>query len=394
MHTPPTTVSHLPARAVTSGDSHFFGYYDKCPWSADGRFLLAGRVGFEGRRSTEADVMTIGVIDPATNAFRPIGETTAWNWQQGTMLQWLPNGEVLYNIRKADGTLGAEIVDPTTGQRRQLPRPVYCVSPNGREAISLDFHRLQTLRPGYGYPPAREIGAHNLAPDDVGLWRMDLATGEHRLIFSIAQAKAFQPLAAFENVAHWFNHATYNPDGSRFVFLHRRHTEPGVTHWQTRLLTIRPDGSDLYLLADHGMTSHFHWRDPQHLLAWAIHDDGRGARRAYWVMKDQTQSVQAIGEGVLTVDGHMTYSPDGQWLLTDEYPAPGRTDQPLLLYHLPTGERIEVGRFEAPLSGNWSEFRCDLHARWNHDGTQVCFDSAHSGRRQVYVMDVSSIVRR
>jgi hypothetical protein len=310
------------------------------------------------------------------------------------MLQWLPSGEVIFNIRHGDGTFGAAIVDPATGRRRELPRPVYCVHPNGREAISLDFQRLQTLRPGYGYPPGIVIGPGHLAPDDVGLWRMDLQTGENKLVFSIAQAKAFKRIPAFDGVGHWFNHATYNIDGSRLCFLHRRHERPGVMSWQTRLLTICSDGSEPYLLSDMGMVSHFHWRDSQHLLAWAIQVDKRGPRRAYWVMKDRALAAEAIGEGVLTVDGHMSYSPDRQWLLTDEYPAPDRTDQPLLLYHLATGERIEIGRFEAPFSSNYSEFRCDLHARWNHDGTQVCFDSAHSGKRQVYVMDVTEIVRR
>jgi hypothetical protein len=37
--------------------------------------------------------------------------------------------------------------------------------------------------------------------------------------------------------------------------------------------------------------------------------------------------------------------------------------------------------------------RCDLHPRWNRDGTQVCFDSAHEGERQVYAIDVRDAVR-
>ena len=33
----------VPARAVTKGPKHhWFGYYDKSPWSADGRYLLSG----------------------------------------------------------------------------------------------------------------------------------------------------------------------------------------------------------------------------------------------------------------------------------------------------------------------------------------------------------------
>lgn len=34
------------------------------------------------------------------------------------------------------------------------------------------------------------------------------------------------------------------------------------------------------------------------------------------------------------------------------------------------------------------EIRCDLHPRWNREGTQVCMDSVHNGERQMYFVDV------
>ncbi|MBI3971026.1 MAG: hypothetical protein HY332_07025 [Chloroflexi bacterium] len=94
-----------------------------------------------------------------------------------------------------------------------------------------------------------------------------------------------------------------------------------------------------------------------------------------------------MGQGVLTEDGHCSYSPDGNWLLTDTYPRrkPYRT---LILSDLRTGRRIDVGRFLSPpeITG---EIRCDLHPRWSQDGTLVCFDSVHEGSRQLHVVDVS-----
>ncbi|MBC7289368.1 MAG: hypothetical protein H5T86_15270, partial [Armatimonadetes bacterium] len=51
-----------------------------------------------------------------------------------------------------------------------------------------------------------------------------------------------------------------------------------------------------------------------------------------------------------------------------------------------------IGRFFSPpeLSG---EIRCDLHPRWNRAGDKVCIDSAHTGVRQMYVLDVADIVQ-
>jgi hypothetical protein len=354
----------------------------------DGSRLLAMRAPFQDRPPTLSDPLVLGTVELATGRFEPFAETTAWNWQQGTMLQWMPSGEVIYNSRR-DGRLIAVIHDLATGRKRELPRPVYAVHPNGQEGISLDFHRLQTYRPGYGYPPGIQELPTDQAPDNVGLWRMDLNTGKNDLILSIAQAKAFQKDSHSDGMPNWFNHVTYCPDGSRFCFLHRfRHADRGFGSWITRLFTLRSDGSELYLLNGTGMTSHYAWRDTRHLIAWCWKPGAEARKAGYWLMADQTQGAEAVGEGIFKRDGHMTYSPDGQWLLTDEYQG-GDNKQPLLLFHLATKRLIEVGRFGAPLRG---EIRCDLHPRWSRDGKQVCFDSTHEMTRQMYVADVGEVV--
>ncbi len=50
---------------------------------------------------------------------------------------------------------------------------------------------------------------------------------------------------------------------------------------------------------------------------------------------------------------------------------------------------LESDFHERPhVRGDW---RCDLHPRWNRSGTQVSFDSVHTGDRQVYVVDLSDL---
>ena len=390
MQLAPDTVCFLSPvniRASTSGLPHFFGYYDKCPWSRDATRILAGRARFQDRPPAATDALVLGTIDVRTGRFDPFAETTAWSWQQGTMLQWVGDSDaVLYNARAGDGRAVGVIHDLATGRRRELPRAVYALSPDGTHAVGLDFGRLQALRPGYGYPPATPIDAANAAPADDGLWRIDTRTGETSLIVSIADVAAFGDPPPGPGQVHWFNHATYNTDGSRLCFLHRCRPLDRPGGWKTRLFTVAPDGSDLHLLNGRGLVSHFAWRDPDHLLAWCIGRDGREA--GYFLMRDRSDETEAVGPGVLTRDGHMTYSPDGRWLVTDEYPSGDPPAQPLLLFELATGRRVEVGRFAAPLAG---ELRCDLHPRWNRDGTAVCFDSAHTGTRQVYAMDVTPV---
>jgi len=178
----------------------------------------------------------------------------------------------------------------------------------------------------------------------------------------------------------------FNPSGTRFIFLHRWRKDKS---WFTRLYTAKPDGTDIRLHSDTGMVSHFDWRDDRTILAWSRTKD-RGDR--FHLVDVDTNETTVVGEGVLTRDGHCNYSPDRRWILNDTYPDRERM-QTLMLYGAPDGPHVDIGKFFLPpeLTG---PFRCDLHPRWNRDGTQVCVDSAHTGKRQLYVVDVGHIVQQ
>ncbi len=421
----------LPVRAVTRGPRHhFFGYYEKSPWDATGRYLLALEIEFNDRPPTAEDIAGVGLIDTANgDAWRRLGETSAWNWQQGTMLQWVPGAadrEVIYNVRAGD-RFGAVIRDVFTGLRRAeaataaqagecraLPRPVYAMNPAGGSALSDNFARLAHSRSGYGYAPgastsealsvdftrlarARPVVGYvgtseNLlddpVPDDDGVYSMDLKTGECRLVITLAQAAALRPRPDMDGAFHWINHIQYNTDGTRFAFLHRWKGPETGRSWFTRLVTANPDGTEIRILADEGGVSHYDWLGTDRVLAWARREPV--GTRYFLFSDDDSGEAEVVGEGILTCDGHCSYSPDRRWILTDTYPDK-ESKRTLLLFNAAESRRVDVGRFHAPpeLPG---EIRCDLHPRWSRNGKKVCFDSAHEGARQMYVMDVSEVV--
>ncbi len=378
------------AHAVTRGPAHHhFGYYDKFPWNRSGRFLLGLETAFMDRPPTASDRATIGMVDLAAgNQWQPIDSTHAWNWQQGCMLQWLgsdPERSVIYNVCAGDH-FAARIADVENGRQRQLDRPVYALSRDGRQAVSVNFARIATTRPGYGYQGPPDPWADDPHPDADGIYWMDVESGEHRLIVSLDQVVGIGHTAGMDGVTHWFNHLQFNPSGTRFLFLHRWvDSQHGR---QTRLFTADPDGSGLACVADHGMVSHFDWRDDRHILAWA-RQHGVGDR--YFVFADPGGQAEVLADGVLTQDGHCSYSPDGRWLLTDTYPD-AQGFRTLILYDLQEQRRIDLGRFYAMPDRASGEIRCDLHPRWSRDGRSICFDSVHEGSRQIYVMEVADIV--
>jgi hypothetical protein len=280
--------------------------------------------------------------------------------------------------------VAAETQDLETGARVPVPHPIYDVSPDGRLALSLGFGRLAWTRPGYGYEGAPDPWKETAAPADDGVRVVDLRDGASRLVVSLEKLARFQPRPEFATSHHWVNHLLFSPDGGRFIFLHRWGGRDG---WRaTRLFTAAPDGGNLRLLLDHGMVSHFIWRDPSAILVWARHPSHGDA---FYHVDDRTGEARPFAKGVLGSDGHCSYSPDRKWVLVDTYPDRDRK-QHLYLVRARDEKRIELGAFRLPpeLKGPW---RCDLHPRWSRDGARVCIDSAHEPTRQVYVLDVRGI---
>ncbi|HDP34555.1 MAG TPA: hypothetical protein ENN29_05540 [Candidatus Hydrogenedentes bacterium] len=390
-HVPPETAMtvEVPMRALTRGPkSHWFGYYDKYQFDPGNRYALCMQVDFENRAPTPEDEIVLGMIDLEDNdKWIPFAASTAWCWQQGCMLQWLPgsDSEVIYNVRK-DGRYMAVIQDVVTGEKRMLPRPVYTVSADGKTAVGLNFARVGQTRPGYGYNGIADAGAEQLHPADDGIYSLDLVTGESSLILTLEQIASFRTDDTMEKGKHWFNHLLFNTDGTRFIFLHRWHRESGKG-WYTRGFTAQPDGANLFCFNDHGMVSHFIWRDPKHILAWSQEPDTGNRFHLY---EDMTDTKNVIGEALLQQDGHCTYSPCGQWILTDTYPDRERM-QTLMLYRPADNALVPLGRFyQAPTDD--IQLRCDLHPRWSRDGAFICIDSKWSGQRQLYLLDVRDII--
>lgn len=381
----------ISVRAITSGAHHFFGYYDKFPWDVTSRYHLVQRVGFMDRMPEPDDRAAVGMVDTADgNRFIPLDETTAWCWQQGTMLQWLgsaPDREIVYNIRE-DGAFKARVRDVQTGRARTLPRPVYALTADGARAGTLSFSRVHDVRPGYGYCGLRDPNFDVMAPEDDGVWVMDMRSGEARLIVSLAALAAIRPPASFAGAKHRVKHFCWNPAGTRLLFLHRWADPVKIWPWGTRMFTVNPDGSDLFLVHDSEMTSHFDWRDNDHILAWTRWN----GQRHFHLFRDMTDSVEIVGAEVMNVDGHCSYSPDRRWILNDTYPEGDPPCRVLYLYRVADGRRFDLGRFLTQDPNKiYGPIRCDLHPRWSRDGRQVSFDSVHEGARQVYVMDVSAV---
>ena len=388
------TTAFPPTRVITHGPKHhWFGYYDKLQFDPTQRYVLGMQVDFEHRSPRLDDVIKIGMVDLKDNdRWIELGDSHAWCWQQGSMLQWVPGSAttVLWNDRDGDRFV-CRVLDVKTRHLRTIPHAIYCLSPDGKTAVAPDFRRVNDVRPGYGYCGLPDPRADDLAPKDSGIFHIDLESGNSKLIISLADIVRVGTVPKDQfGIKHYFNHLLFSPDGSRFIALHRWQYPNG--NRLTRMITARPDGSDIRVVIPNGYASHFIWRDSQHILSQSKNWLGNSAWSNFLFEDKEGGKVEQVGLDVLDGSGHISYLPGNEWILNDTYPEGPERKQTPHLYHVETNRRIDLGSFHLPKMYN-GEWRVDTHPRFSPDGRFVCIDSPYKDQgRQLHLIDIREIV--
>ncbi|ROU03363.1 hypothetical protein [Histidinibacterium lentulum] len=377
-----------------TGTGHFHSYYDIPVLDAAAARIAAVRCDTPARALTPDDKVAVGVIDAESGGFRPVAETQAWSWQQGPMLQWLRDGDtesLVWNDREGDRFV-ARIADPAgdSDAARVLDRPVYAIAPGGRVALSLNFSRLDRLRPGYGYAGGGAPGLEEAAPADDGIWSIDLGTGRSRLTLSLAEGvevlnRVLTPDErrdhAEQRYLYWFNHCKIAPDGRRFTVKLRWRREDGPwTGLMGVSLTCGMDGRAPRVIAR--AASHVMWHDAGHLYFWNQRDGYLARKPDVEVTEPPGGERLAPSEFVSNV--HLRHLPSAPSRMI--YDVPYKPVVALREIDLETGIVAPVATFpnHEPARGM---FRCDLHPVPDDDGRRIVVSSLSDGARQVYVLD-------
>lgn len=363
---------------------HLFGYYDKSPWDRSGNNIIYLRVK-NASNVTASDVPAEIILkNIMTGAETSITKTNSWNVQQGCMLQWLgPDFEtkILFNDFRR-GKYCTIIFNINTKEERIIDAPVYSVNQDGKKALTLDFSRLHTLRPGYGYMNAHDNTKDEECPESPCIWTIDLVTNKVTPILTYKQLFDFEHKDNMNRAFHKVNHIMVNPSGTRFMFLHRW-IKNGVKY--DRLLTCQMDGKVMYNLLDEDMVSHCNWKDDTTIIAFAhTHEFGNN----YYVLHDKSGERQVMDRNLPDVDGHPSYSPDGKYIITDSYPDFKRK-QRLYLYDVQAKSCKQIAEVYSS-KPYINDTRCDLHPRWKRDSSEICFDGAQGKYRQVYTLKINN----
>ena len=368
--------NRIELKEVDNSCGNFWGYYDKSPINQENILYNS----FD--KNKKYNVRDSKKIDIFLN-YNKVSETNTWNWQQGSMLTWLDKNRFIHNLYR-DGEYISKIIDTKKNEEKVIDYPIYSMSKDGNFSVSLNFSRLAKLRPDYGYFNSDYSNIEKVDFND-GIYYIDLLKNERKLIISFKTLLEFCPRKEMEEAWHKVNHIEISPNGSRVMFHHRWFDDSG-RKW-SRLITANVDGSGLFLLSDDDMVSHCIWKNDEEIAGWLRKKD-IGDR--YYLLKDRSSDYKIIGEGILTEDGHPSFSKDGKWMLTDTYPDKSRMCN-LLLFNLEDTRLVRLGKFFSPFK-YYGETRCDLHPRFNPCGKKLTFDSVHSETRKMYEMDITKVL--
>ncbi len=343
-----------------------------------------------------ADIILVDTRDQ--NKIHRVDKTHAWNPQQGTMFFWnplAPETQFFFNDRDVKtGKVYTVIYDIELGKRireyRYEDTPIGNggVAADGSAWLGLNYGRLARLRLVTGYPDALDWSENELAPANDGIFRVDIASGEKRLLVSYAQLEE-KLKAIYPDLNHnglFINHTLWNRNADRIYFFARAGWN-GMREDRINVpFSIHADGSGLLLHEIH-IGGHPEWAEGNILIGREKGQNGAKDRQIYY----QVDSREILGElGNPEIfpkpEGDISLSPGGRWFVNGFSMA---SENYYTVYRLSDGAHARsAGISKGSYSG---DIRIDPAPRWNRTNNAILVPGiAENGTRQMFLIRISS----
>jgi hypothetical protein len=315
----------LEIKQLTFGEKHhFFGYIGQCrttPWNESGQYILGLEIDRIDRMPKPEEAAGIFIIDTKNDdKIIYLDKTHAWNPQQGTMFFWNPNaaetqfffndrdvktGEVftvLYDIKKKKRVKEYRFKDTPIGNGG--------VAWNGSFFMGLNYGRLARLRLVTGYPESLDWSKDQTAPENDGIFKVNIKTGKKELLVSYRQMEneIKKQVKDFENTGLFINHTLLNREANRLYFFAREGWVKGGNKINIAF-SVHLDGSNLKIHKQH-IGGHPEWAEGSVMI-------GRKGKKQILYDVDKSEIVGQLGTPELFPDpeGDIALSPDGNWFV-------------------------------------------------------------------------------
>ena len=357
------------------GYHYFFGYYDLPATDLSGRHLCH-RVSFMDRMQEATDVAELGYVKDGI--FTGFAKTTAWNFQQGALLQFHPTkSDTVYYNSVENGVFCTVEQDLCTGAKRCTDRPAAAISADGKWGLGIQFGRVFAFRPGYGYAGLTDPYADVCAPAEDGVFLIDMETGRSRLLVSYAQMQ--EPAGFDPDKKILVNHINFAYDSDRYAMLVRDFPTPEKQGWSTTLMVGNRRG-DIKSVLKNTFVSHYRWANERELVVYCTIDE----KPSMYLIDTESGAWRELDTPYFCRKGiadiHCNLLRDGKYIIGDGYPIEGY--RYLIAYNRESGaSKVLLGAFS--VAPPVVDVRCDLHARFSADGRFVTYDTTENGKRQI-----------
>jgi hypothetical protein len=388
-----------------SGTIHRF--YDSSPFSPSGRYLALTRLPYEDHLPLPGDVAEVVLVDLTTGENRVVAETRAWDTQLGAQVQWGADDRSLFfnDVNTLTWIPFGVRLDPISGLAKRLEGTIYSLSPDGKRAASPCLRRTSRTQAGYGViVPSAAIPANRGASRTDGVYVTDTSIGKCSLLVSVADiidraAPRFEPARYADGDFYCF-HVKWNPQGTRLMFILRWIPKSPGQRPRKNVITMDADGRNV-----HRVITDEQWERGGHHPNWC--PDGDHVLMNLNLAGDGLRFVSVFWDGTrlcalnerLVGSGHPTMHADGRHLLTDAYfndPISfGDGTAPVRWIDLKTSEEKLLVRVKLrpDFEGPRREYRVDAHPAWDRTFNRIAFNGCPTGKREVFVADMTALTR-
>ncbi|MDL2241911.1 hypothetical protein LJB91_03290 [Bacteroidales bacterium OttesenSCG-928-L03] len=354
------------------GYDTFFGYYDISPFNEIDKEVLY----IEVKKNFSSANIVLNNYENTDK--RIVGQTTAWNWQQGCRLRWHPQkkGTIVFNDC-VNGVYVSRILDTTNNQETQVPYPLYDLDSSGKWGLTLNFARLGYLRPGYGYNTVQYKKQTNDELEKEGIGLVDMETG---IVESLVDYKELLNLFMLDDIGYnecYLNHISFSPDGDKFSFFFLTDNE---IHRTASLLVYDLPKKSIEIIERDLIVSHYVWKDNHTILYTAMN---KSFQTFYYDYSLVSGKKEIIASDILITDGHPSRIEDNI-ILSDTYPNRYKYQKLFLANTMTARLKVLLNIYSPSVSSE--ELRTDLHPRLNKSKTLISFDSNVCGYRQMFLL--------
>ena len=388
---------------ITSGpENHLFGYIGQSltiPWNSKGTRILSLSSPFIDHLPDENEPAGVCLIhtDKKEGKFlkvEKVDESLGWNPQQGTMFYWNPDkaeSQFFFNDRdKNTGKVFTVLYDIEKGKRYKEYRfedtPVgnSGVCPAGKSFLAINYARMARLRAVTGYKGASDWTEGIVAPDDDGIFKIDIKSGQKQLLISFAEMQKELHKKGIETGGEslFINHTLWNRNGTVFCFFIRAGwKDKNSSKIRTNVFcTINADGTNLVVDRPF-IGGHPEWGIGNNMIG-RLGDD----QVIFDIINEKTVGKIGTPESIPNPEGDISLSPDGNWFVN------GYAENGNNFYNI---VRLSDGawtRSEGIDKGEYSgDVRIDSAPRWNRTNNQVLVQGiADDGTEQLFIISVKT----